>query len=959
MKSYLLFLGVFTVTTIPTWAEWKEVTYNFNPGEENQVVGPNRALSSERPAGGAWTASFDLRNHYANLSGQRIYVYSAEQVQFRTYNAASGHAGRSSALTFKLRLSEPVKAVSWKVPSLGKVTTAGTKLAARYSLDGKTWKDAFVFSAGTTRETTNVRLDIPKPIRVFYFGWYANVPDGQNGYWDAGDTGTFTLTPVNKTSLSVVGSELKTGGTGQISLQGPRFIPSLFFGTVTHVNNEGAFKLLEDLKVRTVILNFRWNALEFGRGDYAFSDKHNFGKGNFVIDSAELGVKRGFDQVPMLDMAPDWALGKNGTYPNDKSIKALEECAFQIATKYKGKIKYWMANNEPDMAVWKDRFVVFMKAFYKGIKRADPNNKVVLCGFAGVESQHLDAVYRLGGKDYFDILGSHPYTRPYAPETGFLSLIKANYEVMKKYGDNKPIWVTEMGWNGVEPAMLEYCRTRWTDHRAYSCTEEEQNRYLPRAFLLAATVPWVERFYFFHLHQEHPYNEAKEGADGYMGLFTPWINGQIRPKDAYFAVKTVVGVLKESNYVGSIDMGSRIWALMFEREDEATAAIWSLDDGLTLTLKDISMITGVTSMVGTPIQIIDNRLGVSGRPIYIKTSSANRKALAEQIRQAAVEGGKTFELALGLDMPKTRMTQPMIDVRITNVSNRDQKSPEIFFETSEPWKAETSKIQEPWILKAGEERIIPVAVKKSGSVQGGEVVIRAKAHYFFGMTFDRTERSIRYVTAGRVPGNFKADGNLDEWRDVTSIEIGKVPEQRNIPDWKGTEDLSGKWYVAWDEQAMYFAAEIKDDVHHQPANSVTATDIWRADSIQLGIDVGGDARPSSNVPQYDGVNDVEIGFGLGKDTPLSYFWVNPMLGPGPGDLTQFAVVRDQTSRVTRYETAIPWSKLGLKGSPQGKWMGINILVNDSDGKDRRGWLQWSPGIGEMKDPSWFPKVLFE
>ena len=39
---------------------------------------------------------------------------------------------------------------------------------------------------------------------------------------------------------------------------------------------------------------------------------------------------------------------------------------------------------------------------------ADPNNRVVLCGFAGVEHRHLEAVYRLGGKDYFDILGATP-----------------------------------------------------------------------------------------------------------------------------------------------------------------------------------------------------------------------------------------------------------------------------------------------------------------------------------------------------------------------------------------------------------------------------------------------------------------------------------------------------------------------------------------------------------------------
>ena len=127
------------------------------------------------------------------------------------------------------------------------------------------------------------------------------------------------------------------------------------------------------------------------------------------------------------------------------------------------------------MAVWRERFVPFLRAYYRGVKRADPQNKVVLCGFAGVEHLHLDAVYRLGGKDFFDILGAHPYTRPAMPEDGgYLERIRAIREVMVKYGDRKPLWVDEIGWNGVEPSMLEYLRTKFDGHRSCAVTEEDQ-----------------------------------------------------------------------------------------------------------------------------------------------------------------------------------------------------------------------------------------------------------------------------------------------------------------------------------------------------------------------------------------------------------------------------------------------------------------------------------------------------
>ena len=216
---------------------------------------------------------------------------------------------------------------------------------------------------------------------------------------------------------------------------------------------------------------------------------------------------------------------------------------FQLASKYKGKIRHWQAGNEPNMAVWRERFIPFLKAYYRGVKRADPENKVVLCGFAGVEHLHLDAVYRLGGKDFFDILGAHPYTRPAMPEDGgYLERIRAIRDVMRKYGDQKPLWVDEIGWNGVEPSMLDYLRAKFDGHRNYAVTEEDQARGLVRVYLLSATVPWIERVYFFHLHQEAAYTEIADNVDYYMGLFTPWLEGQVRPKDAYFAVKTVIQV---------------------------------------------------------------------------------------------------------------------------------------------------------------------------------------------------------------------------------------------------------------------------------------------------------------------------------------------------------------------------------------------------------------------------------
>ena len=72
-------------------------------------------------------------------------------------------------------------------------------------------------------------------------------------------------------------------------------------------------------------------------------------------------------------------------------------------------------------------------------------------------------------------------------------------------------------------------------------------------------------------------------------------------------------------------------------------------------------------------------------------------------------------------------------------------------------------------------------------------------------------------------------------------------------------------------------------------------------------------------------------------------------------------IRLQTSRaekVTAYDAKIPFSAVGLTREMLNHGFRFNLLVNDNDGEGRRGWIAIAPGIGERKDPSLFPFVMF-
>jgi len=939
--SALIVYGMIFAWTAPSQAVWQNVNLNFAiKTDANLVQGPGHYYEIDPPKTGPWTAAFDLRNHQANAEGFVIRVWSAETVNFSDHNVASGHAGKSSHIAFKfVSTTTPFSAVTWDFGTVGMHLSAGAKLTAKYSVDGYKWMNVYDCPPAEGDVALKpVSFTLPEPTNMIYLGWFAEVPEGKNCFWLLGDTGRLTFTP--------------SPFANQGHFHGSRFVPNTFFATTTHVNSEGGIRLMRDLNMRTVRIDFPCVGFMPEKGQY------NFSSDIWFIQSADLGLRSGLDQEVVVTTAPKWMQMPDGRFPSDENLGAFEEGIYQLAKKYKGKIKYWEAWNEPDMAVHKDRYVIMLKAFYRGIKRADPTNKVFMAAFAGDERWQLEQAYKYGAKGHFDILNSHSYTRPLPPEEGgYIEKIKDLHRVMVKYGDNKPCWVTEMGWNGVEASMMPYLKSKYPGHRSYACTEEDQARNLARLYLLSATVPWIERVYFFHLHQEAAYTETTENVDAYMGLFTPWLPDMVRPKEAYFAIKTVFAMLNEATYLDKIDLGSRVWALVFRQGGEATVALWSLDDGVAMALSDVSKIKSVTSMVGTPILIENNKLPLSGRPIYVKAELANLDWLKNQVRQAKFQGARSFTLSLGLDLKKSKADQPVVDVEVANTTNHPQMMPKVFLKAGSSWKVSKDVVADAKPFNAVETRNFPVPLV-GPNVTSGEV--------FFDVTGSlsnpdfpvRVAKTIRYAIVPRVPEGFKADGQLGEWSRLTPITVGQVPDQRELIGWKGSDDCSAKWYAAWDKENFYFVAEVRDDVHVQKATVPMATEIWRHDSIQVGIDLAGDARPSSNVPNYDGVNDVEIGFALAKEGPMAYVWTNPNGKVGPVALKDFNIIRDDATKTTRYEAAIPWSTFDCPTPTAGKWMSMNLLVNDDDGAERKSALQWMPGMIYSKDPSLFAKVVF-
>lgn len=196
------------------------------------------------------------------------------------------------------------------------------------------------------------------------------------------------------------------------------------------------------------------------------------------------------------------------------------------------------------------------------------------------------------------------------------------------------------------------------------------------------------------------------------------------------------------------------------------------------------------------------------------------------------------------------------------------------------------------------------------------------------------------------------DGKIDDWKCAPGFVIDQQRQVAGMNDWGGPGDLSGKVYFQWDDDNLYLAAGVIDSIHSQ--NSIEGN-IWQGDSIQLAVDV----RQSFDA-YSSGYN--EFGFALNENTGSTekWRWLTPD-GQQPGAVPDILCAISRVKDTTCYELAIPWkyiTKADVKNK-YGMKLGLSFLINDSDGKARRGWMEYGGGIGDSKNTGLFVGALLK
>lgn len=196
---------------------------------------------------------------------------------------------------------------------------------------------------------------------------------------------------------------------------------------------------------------------------------------------------------------------------------------------------------------------------YKNIKKANTHSKVLCSGLSGTADRFVEKLSEQRAYDYFDILNIHAYHKPedLRPMYQYLS------NIMKKYGWEKPVWLTECG--------MSTCIDKKDSSnvsRAKRAAEEEQARRLPRIFLISFAYG-VDKVIWYEMRSRERDDYDKEENFGLL-------HSDLTPKPAFNSYKTLIEMCPSGSSRPKLRVEDDVYYCEWTTpDDQRVTAIWS------------------------------------------------------------------------------------------------------------------------------------------------------------------------------------------------------------------------------------------------------------------------------------------------------------------------------------------------------------------------------------------------
>ncbi len=293
--------------------------------------------------------------------------------------------------------------------------------------------------------------------------------------------------------------------------------------TVLTIFDQTTINYLKELHVHWIRYQLNWSDIEIQPGQY---DWHK-------LDTAvALANANGIHLTFPLQIAPHWALHQACAHRRLlPDAQAMATFASAVAHRYNhhtnhGYIESYEVGNEEFDSLWTgdwnesvscrqpDFVGPVLKATYLAIKAASPNARVGMNSIWWVNTPHIhdymNWLYENHYGSYFDFANFHYYICNANPDgtigdrPSFDIEWQTIHNVMAQHGDgNKPIWVTEVGWNISSVYQSARCIV----------TPQQQAQYIVATAQSAMASRVIQHIFWYTINRERDGMSLTQGEE--------------------------------------------------------------------------------------------------------------------------------------------------------------------------------------------------------------------------------------------------------------------------------------------------------------------------------------------------------------------------------------------------------------------------------------------------------------
>lgn len=334
---------------------------------------------------------------------------------------------------------------------------------------------------------------------------------------------------------------------------------------------------------------FLWNKVEPGKGEWDFTIADRMIENYDLFEISVLGN---------LSNPPEWIKGRSPT--NKEDVTAYTEYARIMASRYRNLVNFWEVWHEPNNPdYWSSQpdaasYVHLLKETYSAIKQSDPEAMVIGMATRNTDLDFIKKALETGAGDYMDIVSVHlNQLRSPTNQTSDSDLNKLRElrKIMEHHGCNKPIWITECGWQSLG-----------------SVSEKIQAEYLVKFYVMILAEGIVDRIFWCNLMDdcESPYSRR-----GFFGLF----HKDYTPKPSLAAYHTMVTMLHDFTEIRSLDLEEGVFG--FEAEFKNLKKVRILWTEREPQLVSIPPESRIVDLVGRTYKEIEGKMLIDKTPRYV------------------------------------------------------------------------------------------------------------------------------------------------------------------------------------------------------------------------------------------------------------------------------------------------------------------------------------------------------